>query len=723
MSAPTARHAHTMPLPRLTVGYLQSEGEMLKMPDQDLASFFSRGNTWKADLFTGRRVRALLEVAPTYDCVVVGYNAFYDSPSIRAGLGKRLPQTGVLVLHQLVNGPLPFLGGDLGLDVADNPEEKGRILPSQRLGTGEDVRTESEVLLNWPRRIDVPRDQPTPWAWLERTLVPASGSVWRSVLEVEQSGERYPILVRTPGTQRPATVVSSLILDYDREDHRDLLTNMLVFCALGLPETAVVGIADDAERGLLKNKLRLQGAAAVETGELDFDAWPARGAREVVLPRGLTVENAKRASGAIDWLAAGGLLMTLDEEGRPSLTSGASDAAWVAQRWASWFAGADPESWQARIGRCHAVLSVLERLHALDPDARANALQLSTPQAYAPQVRTFLRGRLKGKPHCENTISATAAVYELHTLVGGALSRRHARAVDEWLRSRFDSAYDVDRLTIARAVADPDLLERAVRSLDGKPLSPVIVAHLCEAALAAGRTLPPLAEASDADVDELESSLDGALILSARYLAAVSAYTAAHPGEPVPGVRPEAVDRAISTVREFGVLADLGGSARPEEIDSEQVSHEALALLEYFALSPTPTAPLSTTRSGISAAVAEYLVRESERLRSSLAAEAAAAARVRGQASVLRQLLGLAAVGAGAGSYFAFNLALDIGLSTAFAALVFAAAAGGLGAVGWGPRWLELVLTVFKGGVGGASSALAGLFTAKRRGPSDGEPG
>src|SRR5207249_1984180 len=151
-----------------------SDGEMLRVPDQDLASFFSREDRWKADLFAARRIRALLEVAPGYDCVVVGYNAFYDSAAIRAGLGETLPETGVLVLHQLVEGRLPFLSGEFGLTVEATTEAGAeRLLPSQRLGTRKNLMTESEVLLNWPHRISLPQMQPIPWARLERTLVPA----------------------------------------------------------------------------------------------------------------------------------------------------------------------------------------------------------------------------------------------------------------------------------------------------------------------------------------------------------------------------------------------------------------------------------------------------------------------------------------------------------------------------------------------------------------------
>src|SRR5437879_4746892 len=100
-------------LPRLAVLYLQSEAEMLRVPDQDLGAFFGRERGWKAELFTDRRVRGLLDVAPTYDCVVVGYNAFYDSSAIRSELAGGLPRTGVLILHQLVDGALPFLREDL----------------------------------------------------------------------------------------------------------------------------------------------------------------------------------------------------------------------------------------------------------------------------------------------------------------------------------------------------------------------------------------------------------------------------------------------------------------------------------------------------------------------------------------------------------------------------------------------------------------------------------
>src|ERR1051326_4865006 len=192
------------------------------------------------------------------------------------------------------------------------------------------------------------------------------------------------------------------------------------------------------------------------------------------------------------------------------------------------FPGLDASEWLGRIGRSHAVLSTLQRIHGLDASARASALERPAPGAFKAQVGTLLERRFAGKPHCEQTISATAAAYELHMLVGGALTKAHAGKVEAWLRERFEVAYDVDRLTIARTLGDRELLAGALDHLEGRALSPLLMTHLCEAALATGQELPPLAQTTGPEADELERSLDGTLVLSARYLAAVSDYTARH---------------------------------------------------------------------------------------------------------------------------------------------------------------------------------------------------
>ena len=78
-----------IPFPRYSIGLLQSESEMLQVPEYDLAAFLEGDRRWDVELFTERTVHALLDSPDRFDCVVVGYNAAHKSAEIRAALEAR----------------------------------------------------------------------------------------------------------------------------------------------------------------------------------------------------------------------------------------------------------------------------------------------------------------------------------------------------------------------------------------------------------------------------------------------------------------------------------------------------------------------------------------------------------------------------------------------------------------------------------------------------------
>ena len=164
-----------------------------------------------------------------------------------------------------------------------------------------------------------------------------------------------------------------------------------------------------------------------------------------------------------------------------------------------------------------------------------------------------------------------------------------------WLRKAYGVGHEADSVDIAAVPDRRRSAQELGQASQRQALSPLLVALLCEAAVACGTALDlgrPTVEES------WESTLDTALILSARYLSATARYAAIHGANPLADMSGAAVDRAVATIRQFGSLAQIGEPESPplESLDAESVSTQALALLAYFRLSPVSTAAIVHAR-------------------------------------------------------------------------------------------------------------------------------
>ena len=654
-----------VPFPKYAVGLLQSESEMLQVPEHDLSAFLEADPRVDVELHTERTVHALLDSPDRFDCVVVGYNAAHKSPEIREALKARPPEVGLCVLHQMSAEAFGFLPADDALRFA-------AVRPPPEPEIARQLEVAGEILLNWPAAVELGG------AGLAHSVayggvIPASPGRWRTVLEISGPRRRLPVMLRSPTGRRPPRVVCTALLAPRHPAHAALIGNIVLWCAAGRPSAVVVGAPGDPAAAVVHRKLRLQGARAVaqdveEPAGLDFGRWPLRGVKDVVVPHGWDPTSTpgwpeEDPHGARPWLSDGGRIAVLGRTGELTIHHAESDVHWVARRWAAWFGATPAEVWcggRAR-GRGHegsiiasrAVVLVLAALDGSAPAARAAGLpgaarvlaglgagaggfdpeQLGLPPAttYLEPVQRLLRRRIADADNVDGTVSTTVAALDLDDLLGGqALEPETRERVLTWLDARarleLEAAASLeDRLEIARCTGTAQSLAAILAGAQGDarlqaPLSAVLVTAMRNAIAACGLASDdPVFEAVRTDQDSVvEADLRTRPLLAARYLLGLTDLEARWPAVPADAARPIAepptavVDRAVITLGRHSLL--LRGRAEATASGAELASTEGLALMAYFGRSLAPTHVIAGA-DPVAPASLTAILREAEELR------------------------------------------------------------------------------------------------------------
>jgi hypothetical protein len=643
---------------------------MVQAPEFDLLPFLDQDDNWDVELYTERTVETLLQSADRFDCIVVGYNAAYKSPRIRAALrdaalrgsgqGRTGIPLGLLVLHQLKPEALSFL--------ADEPLIAERLgEPARGAASLREADAHDEILLNWPYPVALPSDE-VEHSTAYVGVTPAAGSNWRTVLEVRSDRRRVPVLVRTASHRWPPRAVSTVLLAPRHPSHLALLCNLLMWCAAGRPDAVVVDSPDGPPAEIVHRKLRLQGVKAVvervaTRPDLDFQSWPLWGTRDALLPEswdptgepGWPREDPHDAK---TWLRRGHRIILLGPGDSLTVRHGESDSHWVARRWAAWFRGVPTVVWHGgdpdddehagSIVATRSVLRMLAALHGVAREARvpglgtahlvldelterglgidAHGLGLPEPKEFTEPVARLLRRRIGDSDNVEGTVSATVAALDIDALLGGrALPGERREALFAWLRRVSPESALEDRLEIARCLGDAEHLEEVVAgaaedSRVDQPVSAVLVTSLRSAIVACGRR--PEASLAPFSLDPERAVVDRELrmrpMLAAGYLIGVldlQRVWGAQPEEPARTLRdppPERVDRAVITLGRHGPLSR--DDRRRAGAVPELASTEAIALIAYFARHPVPTHVISGGEA-VPPEMVGSLLREAEKVR------------------------------------------------------------------------------------------------------------
>jgi hypothetical protein len=711
-------------VPRYSVALVQSEMEMLQTPGNELSAFLlASPERWRAEVFTERTFEAALRSAERFDCVVLGFNAVYQSEAIQRALASGLPATGVLVLHQLQQKGVAFLPPDLALGLSKITGSVGEAVAHKH------TDPDDEILLNWPERVAAAGSasvSPVAGSAICRLDVPSAGA-WRTSLEVVLDGERAPVVLRTSSLRRPRIVVCTLLLEPRKLHHASLLRNMITYCAAGWPEIAVVEDLGGGGRGReIARKLRVQGTNVVELplaapGPLRFREWPLRGVHEVVVDEQWDVDTMLASEGAQKWLELGNTLVRLEGD-RLTLRHGASDAHVVAQRWATCFHAVDPVRWHGgadgeggSIFATRAVLRVLALLQRERTRVQPDRLGLEAPSYYAKPAIALLTRRWRDS-RFEGTISTHAAALDVLQLVGGVEQAGElAEYLTDWLRSAFADAAPEDRFDIARCLGHPELFEEAVAQLPNAPLPAVLATRLREAAVACG--VRPRLEASQRD-EVPSTDLESNLLLAGEYIAARVAFAQAFKRHSWSRLDDAAMNRALSAVAKFGLLARApsdGGPFEPTLRPSGEISTEARGLIEYYNLDPSSTHAIRRGAQGVPPGMVEAVLKTSNKAR---VAEAAAQASERARERELRRAKNVfgVATAAAAGALFGWMITVlghDLpGITAAFGlgALLFVALSLVLHLFGLVPDWTKQAAETVAGGFSGLGTALTKRF-------------
>ena len=570
-------------LPPATVTVIQDEAEATRTPGFDLRVIFDDGDAlWPLEYRTTSSA-PFAAWSPT-ETVVFGFNAIHESVGVREALDAERPIANALILHQLGPDRLQFLRDDLAVELRRVPGSRG-----WETEAAHGLVTEDELLLNWPHAgVEVPTDADA-INWLSFS----PQSAWRVVLEVSNGSRRLPVLVRTGVTFPQRLVVCTLRL---QRAHRALLENMLTYCAFGRPEVAVVDLgvphgkpsSEKAYDGpTLTGSLRLQGTRAVlvkpKGGKVELGRWPLKGAENVVLPDDfefrLPHDGPDRR-----WLDAGGTVVQYDTDGRLTFRTSATASHWAALRWMTWYAGTEPASWLESIFASRAVLRMLDEMSKRHPGNR----EIGDPSDHAKGIALLLGRRVRGG-NCEETVSTTAAAWELNELVGRrALSPYTARRMKAWL---LEQARDLettveDRLEVARALGRPDVLDAVLtQHLDGAPPNATVVTRLREAMLKCHTGEKDLSEATRERLatwvagPEVEATLERRPLVAAGYLNALIALHGKWSWHPLAAPEGPDVRAALDALVSRGWLARLGEGASGT---AEEISTEALAHVRYL---------------------------------------------------------------------------------------------------------------------------------------------
>lgn len=620
-------------LPAYRVAVVQDESETLHNPTLDVMGALGDRERWRCQLFNERTLDSLLAAQAEFDCLVLGPNVVYRSPRIWAAIAR--VKVGLLMLHQLCLPESVEERSPLGFSMTQLERAGGYPV---KVATQRDP--ELEVLFNWPEEVD-------PEALSARTacaLHPAPDTTWRPVLELDDG---RPVLLRSPVTRDPRIVVCSLLLDSGTPGHRDLLRNMVVYCAAG-PPTAVVLTEEGSVWGkALARKLRLRGLNAVEwdseASELHLEHWPLRAASDVVVARGL-----EPIPGEATWLARGGRLTAVDRDtGELHVLYRAPDAHWVARSWSAWAQTAAAEERLIRVMTARAYHRTLEALREpLGGDLARFGLR--TPSEHVEETRSLIEKRLSTHDNLEETIGATAALLELGQLVPGSIDAAAVDRVEAWLRGAAPAAGAEDQLEIARVLCDRELLENALPNLR-RPLSASSVARVRRAALACNALdLDLLLEEDDRELilAEVATSVLGA----AEYLSSLAAVRAAQDSQDGPFASDDGLlaDAAVDGLQRHGTLC---GTSTAASRTAEEVCAEALAFVAYLGLDDVPTSELVRSETAPPAPFVEDVLREGLQIRdenSRLRADNARLEQSRekssGRLELARGLLGVAVV-------------------------------------------------------------------------------
>jgi hypothetical protein len=650
------------PFPIFSIALVQSETEMLHAPAHDLGPMLTDCQNVAHTLFTERTFSTLFDPDAAYDCIVIGHNAIHESEALLRALTNRLPHAGLCILYQHGPGSLDFMVDDIGLRIERSEHDFVDVEVAAKLDP------DGEVLLNWPNAITGPvssgagsqrrfsskrfsREQNSAAPDVQealmgvsavRVLRPTPNSEWRTICEAEDRRRRLPVLVRTRMTRRPAVAATTMMLEPRNAQHRNLLLNMIMWCAGGRPDVAVVHSGGEEQASKIVRKLWMQGSFAIRheartPEQADSRSWPLRGVPDIVLTDGTSLERTD------EWLRGGGRLIHLEDDGL-RIEHRQTDARWVMDRWAAWFQSVPSEIWHGGNigGRFHpgsvfatrAVLWTLREIRARQSaehgtdGAGASSLPLPAPESFTRQVREMLRIRFGRHTHLERTIAQTVAAIDVDDLLGGnALEAAKRDGVEAWLEERFASAAPDNKLDILRALApnggnadrgaDVEELANRVHATYGEvgpTISAVLMTKIREAAVQLGAPPSPETVRDMKWSLDVDPELDTSLLLASEYLIALHEYRN-HGWEDAEqiGVKRATIDRALMTLARYGrirrdELPETAGTA-------ELISTEARALMVYFDAEPTPTHVIARDTAAVSPHQLISVLRESERLR------------------------------------------------------------------------------------------------------------
>jgi hypothetical protein len=607
---------------RYTIALVQRDVEPLHTPGYDLYSYLSGNPRWLVETFGDADVN-LLPASSEFDCVILGVDSLYHNETALTALRSGIRARGLLVLHQLDVTALSFLQGEFALA---QQELKAEATSAQLPGTLQ--APEDEPLLNWPNQIalNAPghgRYTPASGTRATWSLLANDSSAWKTIVEVDDRGCAKPVVVRSSLRKLPRIVVCYLFLEPRKPADAQLLENMIVFCAEGTPEVAILD--DRKGANATAHKLRLLGANVAhisrppDAGHI-FDTWPVRAASTVLMEGGWATADTARATRR--WLAGGGTIVRADQSGGMAFQYGSTDQQWLGRRWAarlksiepvSWYGGtsADGQEYPGSIWRTRSVLRVLERLYQ-DPCADPASLGLSPPSGYREVAGRLLARRVGNLGDFDLTISTTAAACDIAVMVGE--TEFSLDATKKWLLSRFSDAQIEDRFDIARALARRDLFCEARAQLathvrDRRTWHPLLIARMLAAATACGMgpsEVPPLGIVLD--VDEMDTNL----VLVAEYLNAQFQF---HKAADLSWLEREDVLRALRTLQRLGHLVRPGEpAAATAGVELEVLCAEALATHSVLAVENTATHLIPERQHIFSPRLVDVVLKQNEQM-------------------------------------------------------------------------------------------------------------
>ena len=557
-------------------------------------------------------------------------------------------------------------------------------------------------------------------------------SAWRSVFEADP---RRSVLARSNLDHWPPVVACSLLLEPERDQHRRLLENAVVFCSAGMPQTVVIPSLDSPWRGTLVRKLRLRRVNAVElpaSSVLHFGVSPLRVVADVILPRDASVPD-----GRDEWLSSGGRLTTVDPgTGELNVCYTAPDLQWVVRRWSAWVQKGGGDDRSTSVLAMRAFLRMLSEAERGLGKKDLRRFGLRPVADHRDEARRLLSLRLKGGSNLEVTVTPTAAVLEIDDAVGGALESDQREQVRDWLVAASARVGIEDRLEIAHVIRDGDLLAESVEQIP-RPLSAGTLARLRTASISCAWPLDVTFGA--ADHAAILAEIDSSLLAAAEYLSSFAGFRVCAtehgwdldallmPGEDL------LIDVAISTLTKHGVLGD---DESQREVTGEEGCAEALALGRFLALDSVPTSELVKAESAPPPPFVDAVLLEGLKLREANAAVRGenvklnqAGERLQRTRTRARNLLGveIAAIAIAAAVLVGLEIGAENGALNVFlgdAAVPFVVLVAVLTLLGYGlalldlcAGWLVGMGRIAKDGVEGVMGAAVGaLERATKRG-------